>query len=110
MHLRQHIFLKKVEGWIAEVRNLTKIAMTQPHAAYSCFAKGWQSKYTYCIRTVPGISQLVKPLNKEVNNCIKVLFNGYEFGDLERELWLLPVKYEGLGILIPSQICDQQYN
>ena len=81
---------------------LTKIARSQSHAAYTSFTKG-------LMRTIPSIIYLLKPLDDVMNSFIKVLFNGYEFSETDRELWSLPAKDGGLGITIPSKICDMQY-
>ena len=99
----------KVNVWIEEIIELTKIARSQPHAAYTSLTKGLQHRYTYYMRTIPNISHLLKPLDDDINSFIKVLFNGYEFSEIEGELWSLPAKYGGLGITIPSKICDMQY-
>ena len=61
------------------------------------------------MRTIPNISYLLKPLDDAINSFIKFLFNGYDFSETERELWSLPAKYGGLGITIPSKVCDMQY-
>ena len=53
----------KVSSWLANVGNLTTIAKTQPHAAYSALTHGLSSKWTYICRTIPNISNLLKPLN-----------------------------------------------
>ena len=43
---------RKVQQWIEEV---SAIAHTQPHAAYSAFIPGLSSKWTYISRTIPDI-------------------------------------------------------
>ena len=53
----------KVSSWLSSVCNLTAIARTQPHAAYSALTHGLSSKWTYLCRTVPNISNLLKPLD-----------------------------------------------
>ena len=63
------------------------------------------------MRTVPNISQNLKQLEKSIRNCfIKILFNGYECSDMGRELFELPAKYGGPGIINPSKISDREYN
>ena len=59
--------------------------------------------------TIPNISQNLKRLEKSIRNyVIKSLFTGYECNDMERELFGLPAKYEGLCILNPSKIYDRE--
>ena len=42
-HIKQFVE-KKVEGWSADVTKLAKIALSQPHAAYSAFNRGLASR------------------------------------------------------------------
>ena len=47
----------KVSSWLSSMCNLTTIAKTQPHAAYSALTQGLSSKWTLNIRN------LLKPLD-----------------------------------------------
>ena len=62
------------------------------------------------MRTIPGISELLKPLDEAIDNFIKILLQGYTFNIDERLLFSLPAKFGGLGIPIPSQVSDSEYN
>ena len=53
------------------------------------------------MRTVPGISHLLKPLDDAIDTFIKVLLQGYAFNPTERVLFSLPAKYGGMGLIIP---------
>ena len=61
------------------------------------------------MRTIPNISTLLRRLDKAVDDFLKVLFDNHEFNSVERNLWSLPVRLGGLGVPIPSQISDEQY-
>ena len=61
------------------------------------------------MRTVPDISHLLIPLDEAINRFISTLLNGYNFNDTERQLFSLPAKLGGLGIIIPSKIYDIEY-
>ena len=99
----------KVAGWVKELQKLTEIARSEPHAAYSAFTFGFKSKFNYLMRTVSGISELLAPLDEAVDNFIRSIFQGREFSSVERKLFSLPVKLGGLGVDIPSEICQIQY-
>ena len=43
----------KVDQWIEQINNLSSIAKTHPHSAYSAFVHGLQHQYTYIMRTIP---------------------------------------------------------
>ena len=101
---------KKVEKWRKEIQVLSKIARTHPHTAYSAFTKGVQHKYTYVMRTIPVISDLLEPLEREIrSSLIPAFLNGYICNDTERELLSLPPKFGGLGISIPTKRCDVEF-
>ena len=57
----------KVEGWIAEIMQLSAIASTQPHAAYAAFTHGLSSYWTYISRTIPDIQDLFLPLENAIH-------------------------------------------
>ena len=100
---------EKVDEWIECIQKLSKIARTQPHAAYICYVKGFSHKYTYFMRTIPNISTLLGRLDQTIDDFLKVLFDNHEFSRVERNLWSLPVRLGGLGVPIPSQVSDEQY-
>ena len=92
-----------------ELNRLSYIAQTQPHAAYTAFTHGLKHKFTYLMRTIPNISELLKPLDDAINNFVKSLFNNYNFNETERLLLSLPPKFGGMGIIIPSTISNEEY-
>ena len=61
------------------------------------------------MRTAPGIPYLLKPLDDAIDTFIKVLLQGYAFNPTERVLFSLPAKYGGMGLIIPSEICQEEY-
>ena len=61
------------------------------------------------MRTIPGIENHLKKLDNIITNkLIKNLFNR-ECSNIERKLFSLPVKLGGLGINVPSEMCQIQY-
>ena len=100
---------EKVRTWTAEVEVLGKIAKSGPHAAYTAFTHGLRHKYNYVMRTIPNISDDLKPYDTIRNTFIKAVFNGYICNDIEMKLLALPIKFWGMGIVMPSDICDDEY-
>lgn len=89
----------KVNSWLSCVCNLTTIAKTQPHAAYSALTHGLLSKWTYLCRAVPNISNLLKPLDDILHTkLIPALTGRPPPSDLECALFALPARLGGLGI------------
>ena len=61
--------IAKVSEWIKQLEILTKFACTEP-AAFSGFIHGLIYCCTYFLRTVPGISHLLKPLDDDIDTFI----------------------------------------
>ena len=95
--------------WIKKLEILTEFACTEPHAAFSGFIHGLRHRYTYFMRTVPGVSHLLKPQDDAIDTFLKVLLQGYGFNTTERFQFSLPAKYGGMGLIIPSEICQEEY-
>ena len=101
---------EKIEEWVSEVESLAEIALIEPHAAYAAYVHGYQHKYTFLMRTIPGIEDLLKKLDHVITTkLIRNLFNR-ECSEIERKLFSLPVKFGGLGINVPSEMSAIQYN
>ena len=94
----------KVSQWTDTVRQLSDIARTQPHAAYSAFTCGLASQWSYLSRTIPGISDMLIPIDNAINSHFIPSLTGRDsISDLERKLLVLPPHLGGLGITIPSE-------
>ena len=101
--------IAKVSEWIKKLEMPTKFACTELHAAFSGFIYGLRHCYTYFMRTVPGVSHLLKPQDDAIDTFIKFLLQGYSFNPTERVLFSLPAKYGGMELIIPSEICQEEY-
>ena len=66
---------EKVEEWCKEMKRLSALAKTQPHAAFSAYIHGEQHKFTYFLRTIEGMNELIKPLDDIImNNFLPAVF------------------------------------
>ena len=61
---------EKVDSWSRCVAKLSDLAKVHPHYAYSAFTHGLCNKWTYFLRTIPGISSLLKPLEAVISSKI----------------------------------------
>ena len=89
---------EKVEEWIDELRTLSTYAKSQLQAAYSAFCFGEQNKYSYFLRTVPGMNELMKRFEESIKNELLPSIIGESITDKEKELYCLPTRLGGLGI------------
>ena len=84
--------------------------MTEPQAAYTCYISGFQHRFTYFLRTIPGITDILKPLDEVFRHYfLPALFGGHIVNDIERELISLPPRFGGLGIKIVHQNANFEY-
>ena len=100
----------KVDEWAKQVLNLTLIAKTQPHAAYSAFTHGLIGRWNFLLRTVKEISHLLAPLEKVVRQqFIPALTGQTAISDEMKSLLALPCRLGGLNVIDPTQMADWHY-
>ena len=59
------------------------------------------------MRTVDNIEIHMMPLEDTIRSrLLSALLNGYNFSDMERNLFSLPTKFGGLGIFKPQERCS----
>ena len=101
---------KIVQKWMKELALLSEIAVIEPQAAYTCYISGYQSKYTYLLRTVPDISDELRPLEDIIRHrFLPAITGGHMISDNERILLSLPPKYGGMGIKLIHEEADIDY-
>ena len=82
----------KVTAWCSKLTVLSKFEKLQPQAAYAAFFFfGKQNKFSYFLRTIPKMNDLMKPVDEIVQN---VLLPAIFAQKKERELYSLPVLSE----------------
>ena len=60
-----------------QIKILAKIGWTEPHLAYAAFTHGLKHRYTYTMRTIPGLNELLTPLDDIIDQeFIPSLLNG----------------------------------
>ena len=55
---------ENVDEWVNEVTKLADFAISQPHASYAAFTFGLRHRWTYFLRTLPDIAELLEPLER----------------------------------------------
>ena len=70
--------------------------MSQPQASYADFTFGLRHRWSYFLRTLPDIADLLEPLEHEV-------------AETERDLLALPVRVGGLDLVNPVYQSRQEY-
>jgi hypothetical protein len=110
--VRQYVE-RKVECWVNEVEKLSKIAETQPHAAYSAFTHGLSSKWNYLLRVTDWEENQLNDVLDSLENAIQSRFIPALTGQLPpgehtREMLALPARLGGLGLTNPAASARDQ--
>ena len=98
-----------VKKWCREVEMLSEIARFHPHCAYSAFIKGYQHKFTYFFRTIPGFNAYLKPLDDLLTYTFIPTLCDSAISTVERDMMKLPTRFGGLGIDIPSERAPREF-
>ena len=92
--------------WVAAVQRISQMAHSQPHAAYAAFTHCLQRQWTFISRSMPGVAELLKPLEDEIRLSFIPALLRRNVSDGDRELLSLPARYGGMGILNPTAESD----
>ena len=103
LDFREQYVMKKVQKWIEDVNELTKIAKDEPQAVYSCYTKAVAHRWSYVQRTIPGIGHNFIPLEDTIREKLIPAIIGRKVSELERRILALPIRLGGMGLLNPSE-------
>ena len=93
----------KVKGWTKDIMDLAKVAKSQPHAAYAAYVHGLSSRWSYLLRTVPEVGDLLQPLEEALHQHFIPALTGHPpCSNIKRDLLALLVRLGGLGICNPT--------
>jgi len=98
-----------VGQWIEGLNRLVAFAQTQPQASYSAFTHGFSSKWTFFLRTTPGVAESFLPLEEVIRHHFLPRLVCHPPNDVERFLFALPAHLGGLGISNPCVIAADTY-
>ena len=89
---------------------LSKIGTIHPQAAYTCYTSGYQHKFSYYLRTIPGIEIYLAEVEHTIRHSfIPAITGGHIVTDDERTLLSLPPRLGGLGIKILTEAAPIEF-
>ena len=88
----------KVEDWVEQEAKHAEFAVANPQASYAAFTIGLKHRWTYYLRTLPNIEELLEPLERAIGNVLIPARTGHTYTPAERELLALPVRLGGLRL------------
>ena len=81
--------------------------MTQPQASYEAYTFGLKHRWTYFLRTLLDIQDLLESL--EISHVLIPAITDRQCGQLDRDILALPVHLGELGIANPSSDANFDY-
>ena len=99
----------KVAKWVDQLDRLSVIAQSDPQAAYSTFVHGFHNSWIYLARCVPGIGDLLKPLEEVLEKCFIPALTSHNSNEATRDLLALPVRLCGLGLANPAKVAESEF-
>ena len=101
---------RKVELWVKKIIQLSDIAKSQPHTAYSAYIHGLSSQWSYISQTIPDIQDLLCPIEDAVcQHLIPPLTGWPPCSELMCDVLALPTRLGGLGITKITQNSDYMF-
>ena len=88
---------EKVSEWCEELKPLPNFVKS-----YAAFCFGEQNKYSYFVRTIQSMNELMKPVDKVIQNNLLPSIIGKTITENQRRLYSLPTNSGVLGIYIFS--------
>ena len=101
---------QKIAKWEAEVEKLSDIAKTEPQAAYAAYTHGEKHRFSYFMRTIPGMAELLEPLDRAITEKLLPAITGIPVISAEqRSIFALPTRSGGLGIPILGDVAEDEF-
>ena len=99
----------KVEDWVGQVVLLAEFAAANPQVSYAAFTFGLRHRWTYYLRTLRDIEELLEPLESAIGNVLIPALTGHTCTPDEHKLLALPLRLGGLGIENPCPSATKEY-
>ena len=107
-HLEDYLE-KKVEDWISQIVRLAEFAQSHPQASYVAYTFGLRHRWTYFLRTLPNIEDLLEPLERAISDTLIPSMVDHKCTELQQDILSLPVRLGGLGFTNRSQSANAEF-
>ena len=100
---------EKVSNWVNEVVKLAEFALSQPQACYAAYTFGLKHRWTYFLRTLPDIQELLEPFENAISQVLIPAITERKCNQLDRTILALPVRLGGLDLGNPCLEASREY-
>ena len=98
------------QGITERVLRLAEVARSQPQAAYSVFTHGLSNEWTFLSRTMDNSAEHLRQVEDAISGHFIPSLTGQNVpGGVQRELFALPARMGGLGLVNPSKAAEEEY-
>ena len=88
---------------------LSEFAQSHPQASYVAYTFGLRHRWTYFLRTLSNIEDLLKPLERAIFDVLIPSMADHKCTELERDILSLPVSLGDLGFTNPTQSANAEF-
>ena len=88
---------------------LAEFAQSHPQASYVAYSFGLRHRWTYFLRTLPNIEDLLKPLERAISDVLIPSMVDHKCTELEWDILSLAVRPGGLGLTNPTQGANAEF-
>ena len=99
----------KIDNWIQDIEQLSKLAVDEPQLAYSAYTKALCMRWCFLQRTIPNTKEYFVPLENVIREKLIPSIIGRAVTDLERRYLALPVRLGGLSIQDPTVTAETEF-
>ena len=107
-YLEEYVSEKRT-NWINDIAKLAEFALSQPQACYTAYTFGLKHRWTYFLRPLPDIQDLLEPLEDAISHMLIPAITERKCNQLDRNILALPVRLGGLGLGNPSLEARREY-
>ena len=100
---------EKIDNWVSEVAQLAEFAQAQPQASYAACTFGFKHRWTYFLRTLPDIQDLLEPLEEAFAQVFTQAIVERKCSQLDRDVLALPVRLGGLSMANPCHEAAREH-
>lgn len=100
----------KITNWVNEITQLAEFARAQPQACYAAYTFGLKHRWTYFLRTLHDIQDLLKPLEDAISNILIPAITERTCSQLDRDILALPARLGGMGLSNPCQDVKREHD
>ena len=83
---------EKVTNWVSEITKLAEFALSQPQSCYAAYIFGLKHRWTYFLRTLPDIQDLLEPLGNVLSKVLIPAITEHRCSWQDRDILALPVR------------------